>query len=651
MAAHTVVGVFPLLLTLLLGGGTGLPLSVPPLPEEPLLARVAPEECLFYMALSGMAEPDSKSRNQTEQLLAEPEVQTLVSAIERAIVRAATAEGKMAGGPAEEGKPGPREGEKGRGGEGENRRSDLEAKPAPAGTPQAAIADAIRWGKFALTRPLAVFVSSVSIGLQGPDIQAGAVLNAGAEADNLKAALLKYQKMLPVQAEEVEVAGVACYQLTVKPGLPPVTWGIKGKSLLVGVGKGAIEGMIKRAAGEPPVWLAELRKQLPVERVSTVTYVNTKKIIAQFAPLGGPQLTTVLNALGLGNVTSLASVTGLDGESFLSRTLVGIEGEPAGVFQLAAAKPLTAKDLAPIPHDATIAAAARLAPDDALALVLKIAGKIDPEAERDATQGITQLEDGLGINLRDDLLKPLGDVWCVYNAPSEGGFVITGLTAVVPVKDHKRLAAMQAKLLARFKAAVSQEAERAPGAGRRRPAVPKIGQFQFAGQEVYFLSAGRFDELPFATAWCLTEKELIVAAFPQQIKSYLSRGAEFKSLAASPAVARLFEDTGGPLGLTYVDTARLLEVAYPLLNVGAHALTIELRREGIDLDLSLLPTFGAIERHLKPSIGVLRRTAAGIEVQTRGTLPSSGIGAVLPVMLFGVRTAHFEAPAIPKAVP
>jgi hypothetical protein len=616
-------GVFPLLAMLLMGGGTGLPMSVPPLPEEPLPARIAPEQCLFYMSFSGTAQPDPKSRNQTEQLLAEPEVRYMMGEIERVIIRAATAGGKTDFGAAldELDKEAPGPGSK-------VKQTPVRPKLSPRNEPP--VGDMLKWGKLLLTRPLAVFVSSVTIGQQGPDVQGGAALNAGADAANLKAALEKYQTLLPAPAEKVEVAGISCYRLKLGPGAPPVTWGTKGKWLLVGVGEGAIEGILQRAAGSPPKWLAALRKQLPVERVSTVTYVNVKKIIEQFAPLGGPHVAPVLSALGLDNVTALTAVTGLDREGFVSRSLLGVEGEPAGVFQLAAARPLTAKDLAPIPYDATIAVAARVNPDNALETMVKLVGKIEPRAQQEMTRELGQVEEALGIKLRDDVLQTLGDAWCAYNSPSEGGFVVTGLTLVVPVKDHQRLAATHARLLAQAKAGLRQEAERAPNRPSRRRANPRIEQFQFAGQEVYFFNAGSFEDLPFAPAWCLTEKELIVAAFPQQIKSYLSRGPGFKSLAAAPGVAELFEG-GGPLALTYVNMPKLLEVVYPLLCIGGHAVAAELAREGIDLNLSVLPSAGAIARHLRPSIGAVRRTAAGIEFASRGTLPGSSMGSSLPM--------------------
>ncbi len=75
-------GVLPLLL---LFGGFSLPLGLPPLPEDPVISRVAPEECLAYISWAGTATPNAKSANHTEQLLAEPEVQNLISAIDNAV--------------------------------------------------------------------------------------------------------------------------------------------------------------------------------------------------------------------------------------------------------------------------------------------------------------------------------------------------------------------------------------------------------------------------------------------------------------------------------------------------------------------------------------------------------------------------------------
>ena len=92
------IGVFPILLFF---GGFSLPLGLPPLPEDPMLSRVAPEECLGYVSWAGTATPDSKSTNQTEQLLAEPEVQALLAAIDGAVTKAIARNAGIGGGNAE----------------------------------------------------------------------------------------------------------------------------------------------------------------------------------------------------------------------------------------------------------------------------------------------------------------------------------------------------------------------------------------------------------------------------------------------------------------------------------------------------------------------------------------------------------------------
>ena len=68
-----------LLIVFVLGlGGTGLPLGLPPGPEDPLLAKIAPEECLLYLSWAGMAKPSPDSKNHTEQLLTEQEMQHFI---------------------------------------------------------------------------------------------------------------------------------------------------------------------------------------------------------------------------------------------------------------------------------------------------------------------------------------------------------------------------------------------------------------------------------------------------------------------------------------------------------------------------------------------------------------------------------------------
>src|SRR4051794_35070828 len=142
------------LLTLALGGGVGLPLGVPPLPEDPLLARVAPEECLAYFASAGMAKPRANSPNHTEQLFAEPELQNLDAQVEH-LIRA--------------------------------RLADMKGLDA---TGQVLAQEGPTLVKALLTRPLALYVAQIKV-VPGspPQVRAGAILGLGKNPEKLTAAL------------------------------------------------------------------------------------------------------------------------------------------------------------------------------------------------------------------------------------------------------------------------------------------------------------------------------------------------------------------------------------------------------------------------------------------------------------------------------
>jgi hypothetical protein len=575
-----------LLVLLGLGSGIGLPLGIPPQKEDPLLARVGPEECLFYLSSAGMAEADPKSSNQTEQLLAEPEIKTLVEQVETAIGKGIQRAGRQ----------GPEE----------VARAQLAVKAVKA----------------LLTRPAALFVASAAISPKGPDVRGGIVVNLGDDAEDWKKALEAQQKQLPPgSVQPVSIGASVFYRLTLGPGAPPVTWGIRGKYLIAGVGPQSVEDILDRARGAEPKWRAAIRQQIDVDRVATVSYLDVQALVRAFGPMAGPQTPAILKAAGLDGVTTVVSVTGLDQEAFVSRTFVGLAGEPRGLFTLTSGNPLTAAELAPIPADATLALAARLDLDRAWETFLDSYGQADASGAAQISQAVAQIQQNLGLKLRDDLLKPLGDVWCLYNSPGEGGLVVTGLTLVASVKDSKHLAQTQDKLVAFLK-------ELYPGQASEQ----RIVEAPFAGQTIYSLVSPAPNFL-LAPSWCLTGKELVVALFPESIKAYLSRGETERSLAKNSAVASLLGGQFGPVALAYQDTPALFRIAYPILAMAGHAGINQLRQEGVDIGPLAIPSAPSIARHLRPGVTAVRRTTSGIELVSRQSLPGGSLAATAPLAL------------------
>ena len=430
-------------------GLPGLPFGVPPQPEDPVMSNVAPEECLFYMSSAGMAAADAHSANQTEQLLAEPEVQKMAAEIERAI-KSGLAK-KMSG---------------------------------PGAVPGVSADDAAMLGRLFITGAKAVYLANLKIQPGGPpQVSAGVVVNLGESADKVKSLLDKVLASTPVRKTESD--GATWYEIQPDPTAPIFKFGVIEQYFVLGIGQGEVEAMLKRAHGNPPAWLEKVRKDLPIERRSTVEYLNIGKIRETFLPLGGPQAAMAVETLGLNNVTAVCTTTGLDQSGFVSRTLVAIDGQPQGLFSFANAKPLAETDLAAIPADATFAAAVRIDPSAVFQQFLAMAEKFDPRAKAEILASLEQMHNVLGVKVPQDLLGPLGDTVSIYDSPSEGG-LLAGLTAVVSVKDPAKAKAAFGKLVPAMQQGLNRPSVANPQFGMP-PVRPALEKLDFAGQRDLFL--------------------------------------------------------------------------------------------------------------------------------------------------------------------
>jgi len=606
------IGLGMISLVMLMGGGGGLPLGLPPLPPDPKISRVAPDDCLFYLSWAGTATPDPASDNQAEQLLAEPEIRYFVAELERRIVESIQREA--------------------------------------GGDPESAqlIEDAKTVILTILTRPTAIFVSDVKITLQGPTVQAGAVVSLGDRADEVKKLLEKFQTMVfGPEVRQNEGRGATWYSLPMPPDAPPIEWNVVSGYLVIGAGAGAADAILKRGTTEVPEWLAAIDRQLPVGRRSSVMYVNTGRIIRTYAPLGGPEVMGILKALGVDRVESITSAFGFGETDCVSKCLIAVDGELTGVLSPFAGKPLTKDDLTVIPADATLALAVQFDLAKAFEEFAKVVGEIEPRAREEMTREMSQAERALGFRFQEDLFQSLGDTWRVYNAPSEGGLIFTGLTGVVDVRDRDQLTTVNERII-RLIGQEMKLPDDVPSYRRRGATVEK---FSYLGETVYFLNVIG-EGFPLAPAWCITDDTLIVATFPQNVKAYLSRRAASnsgESLVDVPEVGALFAGSEQPLVVAYADTPKLFRMAYPLVQMALQVGCSELQREGFDVDISILPSAGAITPHLRPSVCSVTRTAEGVLIESHSTIPLGGTGAgmmtlALPAMLFNVRSsARMEA--------
>jgi hypothetical protein len=573
------------MLVILLAGSGALPLGVPPEKENPVMSHVAPEECVLYATWSGMAQPDPASPNHTEQLLAEAEVRQFAAAIEQTIGNALTQAARQ---------------------QRDNPQAALLAQSGPL------------WIRSLVTRPAAIYLTRLEPGEKSIEIEGALIVqadDAAARLDQVLTALLSSEDEQPV---EVTIGARKFHRLKATEQLPiELTWGAGNGYLMIGVGEGEIESLSARIkAQQEPAWLTDLKKTADIERRSSLSYVNVRKLLDSLAPLGGPQAEAALASLGLKQLTTFSSVTGLDDSGVVSRSLLGIEGNPRGLLSVLDSEGIVASDLAHIPDDAMIASCFSLEVRKLLEAMVEAAAEVDPRAAGEIEEGLARFEQETGVNLRETVAA-LGNNWSLHAASADGGLMGSALT--VEVWDRARLARAQDELVIRLREG-----------GPRSPFI--LSSSTFAGEVIYHASAAR-EPLPFAPAWCLTKSRLIFGLSPQAVKAVLARTSDDKSIADVPSLAPLLAEGKPPLAVSYYDTRPLFESTYASLQMIAPMLIGQMRREGVPLafDATSLPTARSIGRHLQPSVSVVRRTERGVEFESRQTLPATNLGASLPV--------------------
>ena len=584
-----------MLLLLLLGGGFG---SGIPGEEDPLIAKTAPADCLVYFSWADAGEAKADSENHTEQLLTEPAIQQFLK--------------------------------KGRG----TLLPPIE-QPRGANAPQPAmVGDMRKLVELVQGKAGAFFISDVQVAGNGPPrILGGGLLRADQDAHALEGLLEDFQSRVPKEnISSVKIGKRTFSRVLIDEMALPVTWGIVGKYLVVGVGDGSAEEIMKRARGTTPEWLNGIRAKLAVPRTSSILHVDIKKVIQTVVTVtGNDELNDMLSALGLDGIQDFSMISGLDDTGCTTRALLAVEGEGRGVLSWIDSEPLRSDDLKIIDHDAPVALLFKLNPSAAFDLFLQVMGQFDPDAPEEISEELADVEQQFGVKLREDVLNSLGDTWRIFAPPGLVG-PINGWTAAIQVRDQQRMEQVLEKLLAIANASLARGGERGPS----------IQSSTIKGHTAHtFTLTGA----PVAPSWCLTDGELLVSVTPGGLRLALG-GGQGESLASLDDVKPLIGDGSRTLAMAYVDTKTLVKTVLPIAKMGLQGLAAA-QRGGPSLDISKLPPADAFLRHLQPAVIALQRTEDGVEITGRQTMPGGNITASAPMLaamlLPGVQSARTSA--------
>lgn len=621
------VGIGPmelLLLAALLFGGGGLSGVGVPLPPDAGLQGAAPPECLVYLSHYGSGRPDPNSTNHVERLLAEPAIGAFASELNRLAEEAVEL---------------------------------LPAGDEPAATAVKTLPVLVR----ALAeRPNMLYVASAAVPPAAPDVRAAFVVAADRDAPALRDALLSWERLYLQQLgqnAEATVTQVGTAELRrlpmppdvppmVPPVVPPVVWGVDGGYVFLTIGEDEAQELSKRLAarGPPPPWLKQLEADAAIPRPAAVAYVNVSGVmrvvdplINQFAAFAPFDVRKIIDESGLPQIRYLAAAVGLDDSTSVTKLLVGHEADAAGVLALLDRAPLTKVDFADVPRVADFAAVARCDAAAAYRRLLDLVGAVEPRALEEWRRETAQAEEELGFGIERDLLAGLGDRWTIYNSPTEGGSLLTGVCAVAAIRDRAKAEGVIERILK----VLADETGRG---GRPGFVVNKLAVGERTISYLQFLA----EPVPVAPAWCLTDDRLVFALSPQMVEIHLSRAADAPTLADAPEVAGQLA-AGDVLALVYADGRSTAALAYSyvqyLATMGAGMLAKE---TGLRADLSKFPPYTAIGPHLQPSVSVIRRRKTVSSFESYSVGPALGpvaplVGAGASLALFGVREARQTA--------
>lgn len=469
--------------------------------------------------------------------------------------------------------------------------------------------------------PIALSVLDVrpSEGGGPPAVEAVLLIDLGQDRDAFDEHLQVLIEPLVRQEMLVQkTAGTVTYRSTQLPVAGEVGFGYMKNTFFVAVGSNVPQELTEVA---PARSLATVEKfaacvgAVSGENEQAVRYLDVAAALERFYAVAPPSETQdiprVLAILGMDRVTAFADAVRVVDRGMLYRGKVFSPAPHRGVLGLLAGAPLDEADVAVAPPDAIYLGAMRLSPEAAYAELRRMLREFDAEADEEFAAELARAEEELGVSLALDVLAPLGDVWTVASAPSQGGFP-TGTMLTATVKDPEHLQATIDKLTGRLLPPAADDAMPQRG--------PRIRKLKVGRTEISYVGlSGMY--VPVAPAWAIREGRLHVALWPQVIAASL--GSEDD---ASLTDAERFRSVRGQVSrqasmLEYVDVPAVVRQVYPALlllwTFGANT------PEGAEFGAApeWLPDLATFEKYVWPQVGAMSSDDDGLILESYGSIP------------------------------
>ena len=343
-----------------------------------------------------------------------------------------------------------------------------------------------------------------------------------------------------------------------------------------------------------------------------------------------PTADVLIRELGIGDIQSVTAVEQIVGSGHQHSIYLATTGSKKGFLKLFDSEPVTEADLVAIPSDATLAKAVNFPLASVYGELLRVVEAmrpVNPQVPAMVAAGIAALEDRIGMKVKEDILDLLDDGWVVFDSPGNGGLIFTGFTVVVETKDAEQFEAVIRNGLRVLKNSI------APAEGFT------VRSYEHAGHQINFvnITAGPW---PVAPSWSFHKNRLVLALYPQMVAQTVERlsspAATSRSILENPQFVQgrklLPEDC---TSIAYLDTRRsvsdLYAIALPLASAGCSLA----QRNGVDLDVSLLPRREVLVRDLFADVWGSCSDEEGVLIVGYGPwpVPVPSVGSLAPALL------------------
>lgn len=609
------VSTIELLILLFYGwGAVGVPLGMPPGPEDPVMAAIAPEECFAYTTWAAAVEPDPNA-NPVEAWLSQPEIGKSWNHLIEAY-----------------------------------RGYCLAQVPAEL---EATVDQAFDLSRHLISHAGAMYVADFAVTYpedRAPTITfaGGMVVHVGndrarftAMIDHLSGFIL--QRLRSVRAmtdvESLTIQGKPFSMVTI-PGSDEehewfVTWGMIDEShFAITLGQGEMERLVQRSITAMPAWLASARERLSVPRISSVSMLDAGAAIAIFADSMAwnerdrAEARKAMQGLGIDQLGRIHLVTGLDDKGCVARMFQEIEGEPRGLFGLFSERVLVPEDLGKVPADSMVAAAMATSPARVLAMARELMA-LSPDGGRRLEAELDAMEASLGIQLSEDLLDQLDDVTLFYGSvnlanPTAGWLLGFGASNEMSLADPVLT--------------LSESLQRLAESSRNEYQDGEVTRSDVNGVEVFTYRDRSEWAFPAEVSWALAEGELLLSYDTTTVRRHIRRVSMDESSIANDAWFRdVFEampgDANGPSLVYTLDAAKFMKIVVPMVSLFSDGFF----DPEFDFAFSDLPSLDVLTSGARPILVSGYRVAGGFEFRQRQTWPGgsplNGLPAVAAASL------------------